>query len=158
MWVESEKGEGSVFYFTLPYKSHNIEKEREDEGESTDYNWEGKNLLIVEDDPTSLEYMKEILEPIGAELILKPTGEEGYSAFKDNPHLDLILMDIRLPDTSGIEIIKRIRQTNKDVRIIAQTAHALGEDRNICLQAGADDYIAKPIEISELLKIINKYI
>jgi PAS domain S-box-containing protein len=158
MWVESEKGEGSVFYFTLPYKSHNIEKEREDEGESTDYNWEGKNLLIVEDDPTSLEYMKEILEPIGAELILKPTGEEGYSAFKDNPHLDLILMDIRLPDTSGIEIIKRIRQTNKDVRIIAQTAHALEEDRNICLQAGADDYIAKPIEISELLKIINKYI
>jgi PAS domain S-box-containing protein len=157
MWVESEEGEGSVFYFTLPYKSQNREKKADAEKGKLDYNWQGKTLLIVEDDPTSLEYMKELIEPMGAIIISKQTGEEGYQAFKDNPDIDLILMDIRLPDTSGTEIIKRIRQTDNSVKIIAQTAHAMGEDRDICLKAGADSYIAKPIDISDFLRMINKY-
>ena len=159
MCVESEKGKGSCFYFTLPYKSQNKAKEEEPEKEKTDYNWQGKTLLIVEDDPTSLEYMKELIEPMGAKIIFKQTGQEGYQAFKyNNTDIDLILMDIRLPDTSGTEIIKKIRQTDENVKIIAQTAYAMGEDRDICLQAGADNYIAKPIEIIDFLRMINKYV
>ena len=158
MWIDSTEGEGSVFYFTLPYKAQNTAKKEETEKNEAEYNWQSKTFLIVEDDPTSLEYLKEVIEPKGAELILKQTGEEGYQAFKDNTDIDLILMDIRLPDISGTEIIKRIRETDNEVTIIAQTAHAMGEDRKLCLQAGADDYIAKPIEISHLQRIINKYV
>ena len=158
MWVESEEGKGSVFYFTLPYKTQGKEEEERSEAEKADYNWQGKTLLIVEDDPTSLEYLKEMLAPRGPTLILKATGEDGFQAFKDHPHIDLILMDIRLPDISGTEIIKRIRQTGTDVKIIAQTAYAMGEDRNTLLQAGADDYIAKPIEINDFFQVIHKYI
>ncbi|MFP4047460.1 MAG: PAS domain S-box protein [Bacteroidales bacterium] len=158
MWVDSKEGEGSVFYFTLPYKTQNTAKKEETEKNEAEYNWQDKTVLVVEDDPTTLEYLKEVIEPMGVELILKQTGEEGYQAFKDNADIDLILMDIRLPDISGTEIIKRIRETNNEVKIIAQTAHAMGEDRKLCLQAGADDYIAKPIEINHLLKIISKYV
>ena len=157
MWLDSEEGKGSAFYFTLPYQSPNKVKEETVE-EKAAYNWQGRTLLIVEDDPASLEYLKGIIEPEGANLILKQTGEEGYQAFRERTDIDLILMDIRLPDTSGEEIIKRIRQTNSDVTIIAQTAHAMGEDRNKILQAGADDYIAKPIEIDQFLKTLNRYV
>jgi two-component system CheB/CheR fusion protein len=121
-------------------------------------NWQEKTILIVEDDLTSLEYLKEIIEPTGATPILKKSGEEGYQAYKANFSIDLILMDIRLPDISGIEIIKRIRKTDKKVKIIAQTAHAMGKDRNLALQAGANDYIAKPIVMDDLLSIMNKSI
>ncbi|MBS3777122.1 MAG: PAS domain-containing protein [Bacteroidales bacterium] len=157
MWVESEEGKGSVFYFTLPYKTQVKDKEERNEAGKADYNWQGKTLLIVDDDPTSLEYLKEILAPMGATLILKATGEDSFQAFKDHAHIDLILMDIRLPDISGMEIIKRIRQTDTDVKIIAQTAYAMGEDRNTLLRAGADDYIAKPIEINDFFQVIHKY-
>lgn len=109
-------------------------------------------------DPTSLEFLKEVLEPMGAELILKQSGEEGYQAFRNNTDIDLILMDIRLPDTSGMEIIKRIRESNHQVKIIAQTAHAMGDDRSLCLQAEADDYITKPIKIDDLLRMIHQYL
>ncbi|HKL37452.1 MAG TPA: PAS domain S-box protein, partial [Bacteroidales bacterium] len=101
MWVDTEQGRGSAFYFTLPYKSQNTEKEEETEQENTGYNWQGQTLLIVEDDPTSLEYLKEIIKPMGASLILKQTGEKGYQAFQEHPDIDIILLDIRLPDTSG---------------------------------------------------------
>ncbi len=159
MWFESQENEGSVFYFTLPYRSLNHVKPKEaPPQEEAHYNWQGKTLLIVEDDPTSQQYMRAILEPMGVKLILKQTGEEGYQAFKEHAEIDLILMDIRLPDISGTEIIQRIRRTHQKVHIIAQTAYAMGKDRDYCLQAGANDYIAKPIEIIDLLRIINQYI
>ena len=158
IWVESKEGEGSIFYFTLPYKSQNTAKMEETGKSEAEYNWKSKTMLVVEDDPTSLEFLKEVLEPMGSELILKQSGEEGYQAFRNNTDIDLILMDIRLPDISGMEIIKRIRETNNQVKIIAQTAHAMGDDRSLCLQAGADDYIAKPIKIDNLLKMMNQYL
>jgi PAS domain S-box-containing protein len=158
IWVDSAKGEGSVFYFTLPCERAYKGEANEDKKESEDLNWLGKAILVVEDDPTSLEYIKEIIAPTGAEIILKETGEAGYQAFKENTSVDLILMDVRLPDISGLEIIKRIRQTDKNVKIIAQTAHAMGEDRKSCLQAGADNYIAKPIKMDNLLKIIKQHV
>jgi len=101
--------------------------------------------------------MREIIEPTGAVTILKANGENGFHACRNNADIDVVLMDIRLPDISGLEVIRRIRRQGPDVRIIAQTAHAMGGDQQACLKAGANDYIAKPIDMRALLRIVNKH-
>jgi CheY-like chemotaxis protein/two-component sensor histidine kinase len=158
MWVESQKGAGSVFYFTLPYQTREKqEKKEKEEPKEMMQDWSGKTLLIVEDDPTSLEYMKEIIRPTGASMILKENGRQALEAFGENPSIDLVLVDIRLPDINGVEITQRIKEKNPSIPIIAQTAYAMGEDRNKCLQAGCDDYISKPLDVNEFIEIIHRY-
>jgi len=162
MWTESKKGEGSTFYFTLPYERMSTFQEKEGENNEQEIQQDetGKTLLIIEDDPTSIEYLKELLEPYGFELTVCKTGEQGYKSFKEHPDIDLILMDIKLPDINGLELIRKIRSlgSDKHIPIIAQTAYAMDGDAQRCIKAGCDDYISKPIDISDLLRMINKHI
>ncbi|MGM0531810.1 MAG: ATP-binding response regulator, partial [Bacteroidota bacterium] len=161
MWLDSKEGEGSVFYFTLPYetrkKTGKKEKKKEKQDEPVG---EGNTLLIIEDDPTSLEYLKELLEPSGFSIIHCATGEEGYEAFTNHPEVDLILMDIKLPDTTGLELTRKIRASNhnSEVPIIAQTAYAMSEDAQKSIDAGCDDYISKPIDKKQLLAKMYKFL
>ncbi|MBI9039537.1 MAG: response regulator, partial [Bacteroidales bacterium] len=85
------------------------------------------------------------------------TGSQAVEICNNNSDIDLILMDIRIPEVSGYESTRQIRKFNKDVIIIAQTAYALAGDREKALEAGCDDYIAKPIKKDELISIIQKY-
>jgi len=161
MWIDSTEGEGSVFYFTLPYETQQTtgkEQVKEEVADKTE--GEGKTLLVIEDDPTSLEYMKELLEPDGFNIIACTTGKEGYKAFLNNSEIDLILMDIKLPDTTGLELTRKIRSSahHSNVPIIAQTAYAMSEDAHKSKEAGCDDYISKPIDKKKLLAKIYKFI
>ena len=143
MWMKSKEGEGTVLYFTLPYEvSSSSEKEVEKEASQAIQDKEDKTILLIEDDPTSREYMKEILEPNGMHLINCKTGKEGYQTFLNKPGIDLILMDIKLPDTSGLKITQKIRASsaNKNVPIIAQTAYAMSGDAKKSMDAGCNDY------------------
>jgi PAS domain S-box-containing protein len=159
MWVESEEGAGTMFCFTIPYQPGRIKdrKARQD-NKKADYSWQDKTVLIVEDDLTSREYLKEIIQSTGAEIIQAENGREGLKALESNPSIDLVLLDIRLPDMNGTKVAQEIRKQDKNIAIIAQTAHAMGGDRGKCIQAGATDYIAKPTDIEDLLAIISKYI
>ncbi|MFW6203305.1 MAG: ATP-binding protein, partial [Marinilabilia sp.] len=157
LWVESTKGEGSVFYLTLPASVKNISTEMKHEEQNTPQ-LKDKTILIVEDDRTSRELIRETLRPTGAKLLMKETGEDGLMAYNSSRRIDLVLMDIRLPDIDGTEIIKTIRLKNPNVPIIAQTAYAMDEDRQKYTRAGADDYIAKPIDINKLYTLISKYL
>ena len=157
--LESTPGQGSTFYFTIPHES--IRKKQMEKGNKNKqkvYNWEGKTILVIEDDPTSREYIKEILKSTGAQTIFKETGEEGLQEYEENENIDLILMDIRLPGASGIEITEKIREKDKNIQIIAQTAYAMSDDRKKCIKAGADDYIAKPIDPYDLMVIMDQYV
>ncbi|MFO8234610.1 MAG: response regulator [Bacteroidales bacterium] len=158
MWLDSREGEGALFYFTLPYKTEPMKENKETRQEQ--YKEKGKILLIVEDDPASLEYMKELLEPHGFSLILCETGEKGYEAFLNNPEIDLVLLDLKLPDIDGLEVTQKIRASthNNKVPVIAQTAYAMSEDAQKCISAGCDDYISKPFDSKELLEKIGKFI
>ncbi len=161
MWIDSTEGEGSVFYFTLPYETQQATGKEEVKEEVIDETeGEGKTLLVIEDDLTSLQYMKALLEPSGFNIITCSTGKEGYEAFLNHPEIDLILMDIKLPDRTGLELTRKIRSStdHSDVPIIAQTAYAMSEDARKSLDAGCDDYISKPIDINDFLRIINKHI
>ncbi len=153
MWLESEEGKGSVFYFTLPYKKKNPEKATANPGEINHYqDGQGKTILVIEDDTTSLQYIRELLEPDGYEVIACETGWEGHQRLRENPGIDLILMDIKLPDVNGLELTRKIRSSDfrPDVPIIAQTAYAMSQDARKSMEAGCDDYISKPIDVTSL--------
>ncbi len=106
-----------------------------------------KNLkiLIVEDDEISYSLLSRTLQKISKEVLHAITGVQAIEACRNNPDLDLVLMDIRMPQMDGLEATRQIRQFNKDVIIIAQTAYAFTGDSEKAIEAGCNDYISKPI-------------
>lgn len=120
--------------------------------------WSSKKLLIVEDDLFSTEYLVEALAVSKADIKIAKDGTSAIQLVKENPDLDLILMDIQLPGISGEEVTKKIRTFNKDIPIIAQTAHAMTNDKETYLAAGCNDYLSKPILMNDLFDVLRKYL
>lgn len=164
IWVESEERVGSCFYFTLPY---NVETKEKDLAISTVITDEAENeinpevsglkILIAEDDETSEMLISIIVEKYGKEILKVRNGPGAIDACRNNPDIDLVLMDIRMPGMNGYEATKLIRKFNKDVVIIAQTAYGLEGDREKSIAAGCNDYISKPINIDTLNSLILEY-
>ena len=121
-------------------------------------NWQGATILIVEDDPLSMRFLYTILQETGASLMVANNGREALDMVSQHEQLDLILMDVQLPVMNGHEVTSKIRKFNKNIPIIAQTAHAMAEDRTKCMQSGCTDYITKPIDIELLFNKIIKYL
>ena len=161
LWVQSEEGKGSVFYFTLP---SNAEDPTKSSLSNTIQAKSGKlenqqlKILIVEDDEISGILISSMVKKYCREIIHTKNGVDTIKACHNNPDIDLILMDIQLPGIDGYEVTRQIRQFNKEVIIIAQTAYAFSYEREKSETAGCNDYIPKPILKAELLKIIRKHI
>jgi two-component system cell cycle response regulator DivK len=118
-----------------------------------------KRILIVEDQEDNRQIMQDLLESAGYEVIIAVNGHEGVAkAQSDNP--DLVLMDIQLPGLDGYEAARRIREAGAagKMPIIAVTSYALGDDRRKALEAGCDDYVAKPVSPRDLLSKVRSYV
>ena len=158
--AESEEGKGSQFYFTIPYKpaEKEINKSIDSESKAISHRQTKKlKILIAEDEDAADLYLSILLKDIDKEILHAKTGTEVIKKYQDNPDVDLILMDIKMPKMSGYEVTRHIRQFDKNVIIVAQTAYTLSGDREKALESGCNEYISKPINKEELLKIINKY-
>jgi len=160
--VVSEEGSGSTFYFTLPAKSDSAETQIADkkissQNEKTKPKVKGLKILIVEDDEASRQFLSILIKDFGNEILEVQTGNETLELCRQHKDIDLILMDIQMPGLDGYEATRRIREFNNDVIIIAQTAYGLSGDSEKALEAGCNDYIAKPIKKDELLTLIQKY-
>lgn len=121
-------------------------------------NWKDKTILIVEDMPSNYQLLEAYLLRTGAKILHAPNGVKALEISQNNENIDLILMDLQLPDINGIEITKEIRKQDRNIPIIAQTAHAMTIDRQRCIQAGCNDYIPKPIRKQDFLNIVGTYI
>ena len=114
-------------------------------------------VLIAEDDETSAMLMKIEVNPLIKEVYVAKSGKEAIDICRNNPDIDLVLMDIQMPEMNRYKATQQIRQFNKEIVIIAQTAYGLSGDREKALKAGCNDYISKPIKRKELLALIHKY-
>jgi signal transduction histidine kinase/DNA-binding response OmpR family regulator/CHASE3 domain sensor protein len=118
---------------------------------------EGKRVLVVEDDVRSIFALSAILEPKGAKVEIARNGHEALEHLRVRPGVDLVLMDVMMPEMDGLEATRRIRARPELAKlpVIALTAKAMSDDREQCLAAGANDYIAKPLDVDKLLSLVR---
>lgn len=165
--VESEEGRGSTFRIILPCERGPAEPERRPSGErdaasfAADLSSEGKpaRILVVEDNHVNQKVVTAVLRKKGYQIDIAQNGMEALQAIEKTEY-NLVLMDIQMPLMDGLEATRRIRQDERwrNLPIVAMTAHAMTGDRERCLAAGMNGYVAKPVHPSHLLRTVEMYL
>jgi CheY-like chemotaxis protein/anti-sigma regulatory factor (Ser/Thr protein kinase) len=165
--VESEKGKGSQFITLIDVGIDEDQIElitdsdtRETEPENIKLTTAPKlsgHILLVEDNVSNQVLISKYVEKLGPSVDIAGNGEDAINkALKQN--YDLILMDMQMPVMDGLEATRQLREMGNNTTIISLTANAMVEDRNKCIDAGANDYLSKPIEIKEFYSTLRKYL
>ena len=162
--VKSEPGKGTCFTVEISCRKipeEELQQQMEEQPENVSL--AGRRLLLAEDNGLNAEIAMTILQDADAEVELAADGKIAVDKLQDVPvgYYDAILMDIQMPNMNGYEATKAIRKLTDErakIPIIAMTANAFEEDRQAALAAGMDDYVAKPVEISELFRTIMKHL
>jgi PAS domain S-box-containing protein len=156
IWVESKVNEGSQFYFEFKVnKSIPIQTAKEPQNPGP-YSWHDKIILIVEDNYANYLLIKETVSITDVVVIPAHSGSEALKAVREHPDIDLVLMDIVLPDINGFDLVKKIRLIHPDIYAIGQTAYSTFYTRHKALDLGFDDFLIKPIHRKQMLAAIDK--
>jgi len=163
IFVQSEKGVGSEFSFSIPYRpaggSARIRSQIiSSEPKSTVVNWKNRKCLLVDDNKDILLYLNRVLLDTGIKILTARSGIEAIEKIKNTPDIDVILLDMQMPEMNGIEATKEIRKIRKDIPIIAQTAFIFEDDKDIILEAGCDACLIKPIRKDHLLTVMSSFL
>lgn len=161
MRVESKQGKGTVFFFSIPYKPvTDVSVDTPKDQSSKDFLnvFINKKVLIVEDDSNSFIFLKTLLENKKVKVLYAENGIQALDIVMNDKSIDLILMDLRLPVMNGYDAIKEIRKINQNIPIIAQTAHAFIEEKELCQKLGCNDFISKPIDPDALYSMVYNYL
>src|ERR1035437_5925354 len=156
--VESEPDKGTTFYFTLKYNRPEPTSPTVLKPGHKSQHWNTHAILLVEDDACTILYLTKILEQAGLKLLVAHNGKETEELYKKLSEIDLILLDMSLPDINGLDLVKQIKSIRKDIPIIVQTAVTVEDEGKQFLDAGCDGYITKPYKRDEILSLINSFI
>lgn len=157
--VESDEGKGSTFYFTIPFNIRSKSKNKSILRKSGKEDEELKKLkiLIAEDDEECSKLLEIMVKKYSKSTLTSSTGKETLELYRKNPDIDLILMDLKMPNMNGYETTREIRKLNNDVIILAQTAYALAGDEEKAITAGCNGYLSKPIKQEVINDLLIKY-
>ena len=162
IFVQSEKGVGSEFSFSIPYRPAGSTKPKLSaasvEHVLKPIDWSSRKCLLVDDNKDVLIYLNRILTDTGVSILTARSGFEAIEIIKANPDIDVVLLDMQMPEMNGIEATKEIRKIRKDIPIIAQTAFIFEDDKDIILEAGCDACLIKPIRREHLLTVMSSFV
>lgn len=164
--LTSELNKGNEFVFTIPLEKPgkvsktSLLKEIKSTSklEKLEPIWKDKVILVVEDDDVNYQFIEALLEKTQVQLLHAEDGDQALELCKTISKIDLILMDIKLPEKNGYQITREIKAIRNDIPIVAQTAFSINEVKDKCLESGCEDIISKPIEIELFLSVVNKYL
>jgi signal transduction histidine kinase len=162
IWLESTPQKGSTFYFKVPCERSNekhikVKTKQENMPSDTERKTK-KTVLIAEDEEVNYLYLVEILNHAGIKHILAKNGQEAVNKCSSHPEIDLVLMDIKMPILNGLDATRKIKRLWPKLPIIAITAYALAGDKEKALEAGCDDYLAKPVKKEQLQEMLLRYL
>lgn len=162
LYVKSVEGQGSEFGFNLRYTRSPSEvaagPEEGKEPALPELDMKDKSILIVEDDGSSYLFLETLLKRYSPEILWAKSGKQAIEMVRKDKKIDLVLMDIRMPEMDGIECTRLIRKDHPDLPIIAQTAYAQVTDRDNAIECGCNDYLSKPIAPHDLICLLAKYL
>ena len=158
IWVNSSKNEGSTFFFTLPYIPVRAKfDEFIPPNKFDEYNWKNKTILVADDIDSNFMFIQTLVKPTGANLVWARNGKEAISIAKSR-EIDVVLMDIVMPEVDGFEATKQIKQYRSDIKVICQTAYPSPEHQKAGIESGMDKFLTKPIPVNSILEAIDEYI
>lgn len=157
IWLESEKGSGAVFYFSLPVEFENTSSSIIQKLNEESYSWQDKSILIVEDILEGFLFLQDLIEPTHAKIFHAENGKDAIDICKSKK-IDIVLMDLQLPGMNGLEATKIIKSMMPDIPVIAQTASILSDSMIEAKQAGCCEYLTKPINKDSLLETVDRYL
>jgi len=160
IWYESDLGKGTNFYFAIPYLPADTPVINGTPMKNTGviYDWSGFTVLIVEDDIISYKVLGSMLRNTKINIIHADNGLKAVEQARMNPHINLVLMDIHLPVMNGYEATCKILDLYPTLPVIAQTGNAMNDDREKFIKTGCADYISKPVNMSELLGKMSRFL
>jgi len=159
--VQSEIGRGSEFIFTIladAVKEQTSIKEQVIRLDETRFDFKNVTILIAEDENNNFLYLNAVLSKTGANILRAEDGKKAVEFIKSNGEINLLLLDIQMPELDGFDVIRIVRDLRPELPVIAQTAYAMQKERENIKEAGFDDYISKPINDNELLNKIAFYL
>ncbi len=157
LWYEVSRDNGTSIYISIPIIALPPQKVTNSESVQPYKMLDHMVVLVVEDDQSNSLLLRAMLEKRGATVIIARNGREAINLALSNSQIQIVLMDIKLPEVNGLEATKAIKKEKPNLPIIAQTAYAMEEDRYRCLEAGCDDYIVKPIIQEELFQKLQEF-